>query len=61
MTAEYYHRASDSIVYQEVAKEYDTQVLAKLPIDPAKAAAADAGEFYGTDHSAFTAAAEALK
>ena len=28
MTAEYYHRASDSIVYQEVAKEYGLTTLA---------------------------------
>ena len=34
---------------------------AQLPIDPAKAAAADAGEFYATDHSAFEDAIAALK
>ncbi len=45
----------------EVAAELGIPVFAKLPIDPSKAAAADAGAFYGTDHSAFDAAIEALK
>ena len=45
----------------EVAGELGIPVFAKLPIDPAKAAAADAGEFYGTDHSAFEDAIAALK
>ena len=45
----------------QVAGELGIPVFAKLPIDPTKAAAADAGEFYDTDHSAFEAAAEALK
>lgn len=45
----------------EVAGELGIPVFAKLPIDPAKAAAADAGEFYGADHSAFEDAIAALK
>ena len=45
----------------EVAGELGIPVFAKLPIDPAKASAADAGEFYGTDHSAFEGAITALK
>lgn len=44
-----------------VAAELGIPVFAKLPIDPSKAAAADAGAFYGTDHSAFDAAIETLK
>ena len=36
-------------------------VFAKLPIDPAKAAAADAGAFYDTDHSAFEQVVDTLK
>ena len=45
----------------EVAGELGIPVFAKLPIDPTKAAAADAGEFYQVDHSAFENAVEALK
>ena len=45
----------------QVAGELGIPVFAKLPIDPSKAAAADAGEFYGTDHSAFETAIAALK
>ena len=45
----------------QVAGELGIPVFAKLPIDPSKAAAADAGEFYDTDHSAFEAAIAALK
>ena len=45
----------------EVAGELGIPVFAKLPIDPSKAAAADAGEFYGTDHSAFDQAIASLK
>ena len=45
----------------EVAGELGIPVFAKLPIDPTKASAADAGEFYGTDQSAFEAAVTALK
>ncbi len=46
---------------EEVAAELNIPVFAKLPIDPTAAAAADAGEFYGADHSAFAAALEALR
>jgi Mrp family chromosome partitioning ATPase len=45
----------------EVAAELNIPVLAKLPIMPDKAAAADAGEFYGTDQSAFDDAIQILK
>ena len=45
----------------EVAGELGIPVFAKLPIDPSAAAAADAGEFYGTDHSAFDEAVTFLQ
>ena len=45
----------------EVAGELGIPVFAKLPIDPAKAAAADAGAFYDTDHSAFEQVVDTLK
>jgi Mrp family chromosome partitioning ATPase len=45
----------------EVAAELNLPVLAKLPIQPDKASAADAGEFYDTDQSAFEAAIAILK
>jgi hypothetical protein len=44
-----------------VAAELNLPVLAKLPIQPEKAAAADAGAFYDADHSAFAEAIAALK
>lgn len=44
-----------------VADELGIPVFAKLPIEPEKAAAADAGTFYGADHSAFAGALEALR
>ena len=44
-----------------VAEELGIPVFAKLPIEPEKAAASDAGTFYGVDHSAFAGAVEALK
>ena len=45
----------------EVAKELAIPVLAKLPIEPEKAKAADAGEFYKADTSEFDAAVTVLK
>lgn len=45
----------------EVAKELAIPVLAKLPIEPEKAKAADAGEFYKTDTGEFDAAVTVLK
>ncbi len=46
---------------EEVAGELGIPVFAKLPIEPEKAAAADAGAFYGVDHSAFDGMMELLK
>ena len=46
---------------EEVAVELGIPVFAKLPIEPEKAAAADAGAFYGVDHSAFDGMMELLK
>lgn len=45
----------------EVAGELNIPVFAKLPIEPDKAKAADAGEFYETDHSLFETAVEVLR
>lgn len=45
----------------EVAAELGLPVFAKLPIQPEKASAADAGQFYAQDHSAFDSAVEVLK
>ena len=45
----------------EVAAELGLPVFAKLPIEPQKATAADAGTFYDEDHSAFDAGVEILK
>ncbi len=45
----------------EAAAALDLPVLAKLPVDPAKAAAADAGEIYSADHGVFSSAVEAVK
>ncbi|MDD6038916.1 MAG: Mrp/NBP35 family ATP-binding protein [bacterium] len=45
----------------EVAGELNIPVFAKLPIEPDKAAAADAGAFYETDHSLFAGAVEVLR
>ena len=46
---------------EAVAKELKIPVFAKLPIEPEKAAAADAGTFYDVDHSVFSAAVETLQ
>lgn len=46
---------------EEVAQELGIPVFAKLPIEPEKAAAADAGAFYGVDHSAFDGAVALLR
>lgn len=46
---------------EEVAGELNIPVFAKLPIEPDKAAAADAGAFYGVDHSAFAGVVEAVR
>ena len=45
----------------EVANELAIPVLAKLPIEPEKAKAADAGEFYQADSKEFETAVEVLK
>lgn len=46
---------------EEVAKELAIPVLGKLPIDPKKAEAADAGEFYRVDSAELEKAVEVLK
>lgn len=46
---------------EEVAAELGVPVLATLPIDPAKAAAADAGTFYDTDVEAFDKVIDVIK
>lgn len=46
---------------EEVAKELAIPVLGKLPIDPKKAEAADAGEFYRVDSAELGKAVEVLK
>ena len=46
---------------EEVATELGVPVLATLPIDPAKAAAADAGTFYDTDVEAFDKVIDVIK
>lgn len=46
---------------EEVAKELAIPVLGKLPIDPKKAEAADAGEFYRVDSNELEKAVEVLK
>jgi Mrp family chromosome partitioning ATPase len=45
----------------EAAAELSLPVLARLPIDPALAAAADAGKFYETKNPYLVDAVEALK
>ena len=45
----------------EVAEELSIPVFGKLPIEPERAAAADAGKFYETENPYLEAAVEALK
>lgn len=45
----------------ETAKELDVKVLAKLPLDPSYAAAADSGEFYSLDNPHITVAVDTLE
>ena len=45
----------------EAAKELGVPVLGKLPVDPKKAEAADAGEFYRVDNPELADAVEVLK
>ena len=62
VTAIYFSQTRGTKKYVEaVAKELKIPVFAKLPIEPEKAAAADAGTFYDVDHSVFSAAVETLQ
>ena len=45
----------------EVAEELSIPVFGKLPIEPERAAAADAGKFYETENPYLETAVEALK
>ena len=45
----------------EIAADLDLSVLGKLPLDPAYAKAADAGQFYTMDNPYIAKAIEALE